>query len=146
MSEYKFWVVQDGQLHLFRNPHEDFEPDSNNMEWGSLEGIHFHDDEKTTWEDVQEEEEEGICECGGEYEECTVCKDKYKCSHCGLCECQNEEKKQEEEDCVYNFYICQHCCSEYDETEVDCKHCGRNRCVFLYQAKNKSEAIAMTKE
>ena len=28
------------------------------------------------------------CECGGEYEECTVCEDKYKCSHCGLCECQ----------------------------------------------------------
>ena len=25
MSEYKFWVVKDGQLHLFRNPHQDFE-------------------------------------------------------------------------------------------------------------------------
>jgi len=113
MSEYKFWVVKNGELHLFRNPHENFEPDSSEMEWGVLKNINFHDDEKTTWKNLQGDE---------------------------------EEEEKEEEDCVHNFYLCKFCCSEYDETEVDCKHCGRNRCVFLYQAKNKSEAIEMTKE
>ena len=58
MSEYKFWVVKDGQLHLFLNPHQDFEPDSSHIEWGELLDIHFHDDENTTWKDYQEEDEE----------------------------------------------------------------------------------------
>jgi len=58
MSEYKFWVVKNGQLHLFRNPHENFEPDSSEIEWGELLDIHFHDDEKTTWENLQGDEEE----------------------------------------------------------------------------------------
>ena len=58
MSEYKFWVVKDGQLHLFRNPHQDFEPMCNDIEWGELLDIHFHDDETTTWKEGEEEEEE----------------------------------------------------------------------------------------
>ena len=52
-----------------------------------------------------------------------------------------EEDEEEEIDCVYNFHLCKYCCSQYDETEVDCKHCGRKMCVFLYQEKNKREAI-----
>ena len=63
MSEYKFWVVKDGQLHLFCNPHQDFEPMSNDIEWGELLGINFHNDEKTTWKD-EEEEEEKCSTCG----------------------------------------------------------------------------------
>ena len=145
MSEYKFWVVKDGQLHLFRNPHEDFEPDSNDMEWGALEGIHFHDDETTTWEEGEEadDEDEYYCKCGDKNNPDDICAHGVADGRCCICDlCQKEEK--EEEDCVYSFYLCKHCCSEYDETEVDCKHCGRKMCVFVYQAKNKSEAMSLT--
>lgn len=58
MSEYKFWVVKNGELHLFRNPNENFEPDSSEMEWGVLKNINFHDDEKTTWNEGEEDKEE----------------------------------------------------------------------------------------
>jgi len=221
MSEYKFWVVKNGELHLFRNPHENFEPDSSEMEWGVLKNINFHDDEKTTWnegeeEDNEEEEEEEDKEEDEEEEEkkeesetknvkenrkvvvanyfCqgifkipdgldlndeTVVNGwtvRYETLYIYYVDGRKEEieshvdtepdwkmpdievkdaddycveyseDEEEEEDCVYNFYLCKFCCSEYDETEVDCKHCGRNRCVFTYQAKNKSQAIAMTKE
>jgi len=213
MSEYKFWVVKNGELHLFRNPHENFEPDSSEMEWGVLKNINFHDDEKTTWNEGEEEEEDkeedeeeeekkeesetkNIKEnrkvvvahyfCQGIFKipdgldlNETVVKDwtvrrdtlyihyvdgredkieshvdtepDWKYPDCKIEDAEDynveySEDEEEEEDCVHNFYLCKFCCSEYDETEVDCKHCGRNRCVFTYQAKNKSEAIAMTKE
>ena len=71
MSEYKFWVVKNGQLHLFRNPHENFEPDSSEIEWGELLDIHFHDDQKTTWKDYEEGEEEE--EADDEADICSTC-------------------------------------------------------------------------
>ncbi len=55
------------------------------------------------------------------------------------------QKEEKEEDCVYNFYMCRICCYTYpDETEVDCKHCGRKMCVNTYQARNKGEALSLT--
>ena len=30
------------------------------------------------------------CECGGEYQKCENCGDKFQCSYCGLCNCLEE--------------------------------------------------------
>ena len=54
---------------------------------------------------------------------------------------EDEEEEEEEIACVYNFHLCKYCCFQNRETEVDCENCGRKRCVFVYQEKNKREAI-----
>ena len=47
MTEYKFWVVKNENLHLFTNPHEEEEVDG--VEYGGLESVTFHDDISATW-------------------------------------------------------------------------------------------------
>ena len=49
MSQYKFWVALNGHLHLFTNPHEDYEVEENNAEWGGLQSVTFHNDDSSAW-------------------------------------------------------------------------------------------------
>ena len=42
-----------------------------------------------------------------------------------------------------NYYVCKRCNEIYmpPDDDVDCKYCDGTSCVFLYQAKNKTDAL-----
>jgi len=59
----------------------------------------------------------------------------------------DEEHDEDEEDCVYNFYICQGCMSlARDGTECeDCLWCKKEGRPTIFQAKNPTQAFEMAK-
>ena len=67
----------------------------------------------------------------------------------GFCLEDSEDEKEEEsdeEECVYNYYLCRFCFKNNDEKEVDCKYCGRKWCVWTYQARTEKDAMKQAME
>jgi len=53
---------------------------------------------------------------------------------------------EEDDEVIYDFYICNKCTASNDDGDVDCWQCGRKRCVYLYQEATEEDAIKAMKK
>ena len=57
------------------------------------------------------------------------------------------DEDEDEDDVIYNFYICKYCEYIYNNQDyIDCDNCRKSMCVLLFQAKNKTSAIKLKRK